>query len=230
MALYAISDLHLSTFTDKPMDIFEGWQDYIPRILSNWDTAVKDDDIIVIPGDLSWAINFDEAESDFRFLDDLKGKKILLKGNHDLWYSTATKTANWLKEKGFSSISMLNNNSYSYGDYAIAGTRGWILDRDSEDDMKVYNREIHRLEASLDDAISRNPKEIIVFLHYPPVYSNYEHSKIVEILIEYGIKRCYYGHVHGSSIPYAINGVKYGIEFKLISADYLQFRPLLVVK
>jgi len=230
MAIYGVADLHLSTFTDKPMDIFEGWQDYTTRIKANWNRLVKEDDLVVIPGDLSWAKNLDEAMSDFLFLHELKGEKILLKGNHDFWYSTATKVRNWLNQNGFDTIEVLNNNSFLVGDVCIAGTRGWILDRSSSENMKIYTREIQRLQLSLEDAKKNEPREIIVFMHYPPIYSNYEQEEMLELLARYNIKRCYYGHVHGSSINYAFNGMKYDINFKLISADYLQFTPLLVEK
>ena len=231
MALYTIADLHLSTFTDKPMDIFEGWHDYTARLIKNWEMLIKDDDVVVIPGDLSWAKNMEEALSDFTLLHELKGKKILLKGNHDYWYATATKTRNWLNQNGLNSISVLNNNSFMVGDIGIAGTRGWNLDRSSREDMKIYNREVQRLQLSLEDAKKNEPSEIIVFLHYPPVYPTYDHEEIIELLVSYNVRRCYYGHVHGkNSIKSAMIGEKHNIYFKLISADYLRFLPLLVEK
>ena len=228
MAIYGIGDLHLSTFNDKPMDIFGGWSDYISRIENNWEQRVNDEDLVVIPGDLSWANNIDEARDDFGFVHKLSGRKIILKGNHDYWFSTAAKVSRFISENGFNSISVLNNNSFRYNDIAIAGTRGWILDHASNENMKVYSREVQRLRLSLEDAKRGNPNEIIAFLHFPPIYANYEHPEIIELLTEYGVKRCFYGHVHGNSINYAVNDIKYGIMFKLISADYLQFAPYLI--
>lgn len=230
MAIYSIADLHLSTFTDKPMDIFEGWVDYINKIKINWDKTISEEDTVVIPGDLSWAINLEEALSDFQFIHRLKGKKILLKGNHDYWYSTVSKVNSWLKENSLESISILNNNSFMVNDIAIAGTRGWILDRESNENMKIYSREQQRLERSLEDALSNNPRETIVFMHFPPIYANYIQEEFIQLLNKYSIKRCYYGHVHGNSINYAVNGIRYGINFKLISSDYLEFSPLFVEK
>ena len=228
MALYAISDLHLSTFTDKPMDIFKGWSDYIYKIQTNWEMTIEEDDLVVVPGDFSWARNMEDALLDFKFLDEMKGRKILLKGNHDYWFSTATKVNNWLKENNLTSIEMLNNNSFMYKDIAIAGTRGWIMDNDDPLKIKVYNREVQRLNLSLKDAKAKDPKEIIVFLHYPPINNFFTQAEIIELLKEFGVKRCYYGHLHGQGIFNAVNKVINGISFRLLSADYLKFKPFLI--
>jgi len=228
MALYGIGDLHLSLSAEKPMDIFEGWTDHMARLEKNWRKRVKPDDLVVLPGDLSWAMSLDDAKADFAFIDSLPGDKVLLKGNHDYWWSTVSKIESWLDRNGFHSISVLNNKSVMYKEDAIAGTRGWLLERTDEKSMKVYNRELNRLRLSLEDARRRDPPEILVFLHYPPIFSNYVQTEVLEILSEFCIKRCYYGHVHGKSVEYAVNKKVNGISFKLISADYLRFSPHLI--
>ena len=225
MALFSIGDLHLSFAAEKQMDVFEGWADYAARLDKKWRERVSKDDVVVLPGDLSWAMRLDEAKEDFAFVESLPGKKIILKGNHDYWWTTKAKLENWFSDNSFSTISILSNNSYAYGEYAIAGTRGWQLDPDDEKSLKVYRREANRLRLSLNDAKAREPREILVFLHYPPVFAFYTQTEIIEILQEFGVKRCYYGHVHGSSIAYAVNREAFGICFKLVSADYLRFSP-----
>lgn len=229
MALYTIGDTHLSLGGEKPMDIFEGWGDYVTRLEQNWTRLIKAEDSVVIPGDISWGMSLEEAEEDFKFLESLPGKKILLKGNHDYWWTTMKKMENWLSENEFSSISILSNNSFLYGSVAIAGTRGWLQNDDNAEDKKIFERELGRLRLSLDDAVKKNPDEILVFLHYPPVYSNYTQQPVVDLLREYGIKNCFYGHVHGKSINYAFSGEYDGIRFKLVSADHLQFSPYFIL-
>ncbi len=229
MALYTIADLHLSFSEDKPMDIFEGWSDYQERLNNNWRNRITEDDVIVVPGDLSWAMSLDKAYEDFAFLESLPGKKILLKGNHDYWWSTVTKIELWLESHDFRSISLLFNNSHLYGNIAIAGTRGWVQETGNPDNEKIYQRELGRLRLSLVDAIKKDPEEILVFLHYPPIYSNYRQDEVIDILREFNVKRCYFGHVHGKSINYAINGEVDGIFYKLVSSDYLQFSPYFIL-
>lgn len=228
MSLFAIADLHLSLGTDKPMDIFKGWNDYVSRLTKNWRAIVKDDDTVVIAGDISWAMKLSDTYKDFEFINSLPGKKILLKGNHDYWWETMNKMKNYLTEKSFDTLNILFNNSYECDDYAICGTRGWLIDSVNEDDKLVLNREIGRLKASLDSAKSLG-KEPVVFLHYPPIYGNFEGQGFISLMQEYGVKKCYYGHIHGTNmIKSSFNGEYKGIEFKLISCDGLSFVPLLV--
>jgi len=153
---------------------------------------------------------------------------VIIKGNHDYWWSTATKINGFLGNNSFTTINIINNNSITYNDVSIAGTRGWVLERDSIESMKVYLRETNRLRLSLEDASGKKNKEIIAFLHYPPVYANYRQTEIIDLLKEFNIKRCYYGHVHGTSFKYSVNGERDGITYKLISADYLKFSPHLI--
>ena len=225
MSLYVLSDIHLSLGCEKPMDIFSGWEDYVDRLKKNWLKKITAEDVVVLPGDISWGTTMDEAFEDFNFLHCLPGKKVILKGNHDYWWNTMSKMRAWLSEKGLDTIVILNNNCYIYDKTAICGTRGWIQPG-TKDDVKVYNRELQRLRLSLEDGKKNGASELCAFIHYPPVYSNYKHLEVIEILSEYGVKRCFYGHVHGESVRYAVNGVVDGIEFKLVSADYLRFCPL----
>lgn len=228
MSLFCIADLHLSLGNDKPMDIFIGWQDYTSRILNNWNNIVKDEDTVVVAGDISWAMKLEDCFNDFDFINNkLKGNKILLKGNHDFWWGTKRKIDTYLEENGFDKIKILFNNSYTVGNYNICGTRGWNLEIDSEEDEKILNRELGRLKLSLDSV--DNDKETIVFLHYPPIYGTQNCQEIFEILHNYNIQKCYYGHLHGQKIiKYSYNGDYEGIKLKLISTDSVSFTPVLI--
>ena len=228
MSLFAIADLHLSLGTDKPMDIFGGWSDYVTKLETNWQNKVRPEDTVVIPGDISWGMNFEQSKKDFEFINKLNGRKIISKGNHDYWWSTKTKMDVFLKNNLLDSISILFNNSYVVDDYAICGTRGWFLENESQNDIKVLNREVGRLEMSIQSAI-KTGKEPIVFLHYPPVYGTTKCDEIFNVLLKYDIKKCYYGHLHGKkNMRFAIEGEHEGIDFKLISCDRLSFMPILV--
>ena len=228
MSVFAIGDLHLSLGCNKPMDIFTGWQDYTSRILNNWNNIVKDEDTVVVAGDISWAMKLEDCFNDFDFINNkLKGNKIFLKGNHDYWWGTKRKIDTYLKENGFDKIKILFNNSYTVGNYNICGTRGWNLEIDSEEDEKILNRELGRLKLSLDSV--DNYKETIVFLHYPTIYGTQNCQEIFEILHNYNIQKCYYGHLHGQKIiKYSYNGDYEGIKLKLISTDSVSFTPVLI--
>ena len=181
MALFVIGDTHLSLNTDKPMDVFKGWTDYVQRLEKNWNSVVSPGDSVVIPGDISWGMTFDESLKDFAFLNSLNGTKYILKGNHDYWWSTASRFYKFCLEKGFSDQYILNNNHYVYEGWAICGTRGWFFEeeRSGQHDEKVFKRELLRLEASLKSA-GDLPK--MVFLHYPPRYKGYQCDEILELL------------------------------------------------
>lgn len=227
MSLYTIGDLHLSFGCDKPMDIFKGWEDYVERIEHHWQSTIKPEDTVVIVGDISWGMNLEQAKEDFAFIHRLNGNKIILKGNHDYWFVTKTKVDNFLKNNGFDSIQILFNNAYAYEKYAICGTRGWINEQGEQVDKKVLLREAGRLRTSLEcgKAMGLEP---IVFLHYPPVYNTIECPEMLEVLNEYHIKECYYGHIHGSGFYYAIDGIYKQIKYRLVSCDYTQFQPVKV--
>lgn len=228
MALYAIGDLHLCLGADKPMDIFGGaWVGYMDKLRQGL-SVIGPEDTTVLLGDLSWALDLDSAKEDFAFIDAIPGRKIILKGNHDYWWSTASKFYKFCGENGFSNQFVLNNNHYEYGSIAICGTRGWFYEeeRSGQHDEKVFKRELIRLEASLSSA-GDLPK--VVFLHYPPKYKGYECKEILALLEKYQVRRCFYGHLHGASHGLAMEGVWDGVDFKLVSADRLGFKPWLVM-
>lgn len=229
MSIYAIGDLHLSFSQNKPMNIFgDNWNGHADKIRKNWIEKVNKEDFVVLPGDFSWAMYLKDTYKDFEYLEKLPGNKILLKGNHDYWWSGLSKMNEYLKENNFNNINFLYNNSYLVENTIIAGTRGWNL-TDSEDNEKMLNRECIRLKLSLEDGINKfgRNKEIIVFMHYPPIskagISNGYTKKYISIMKEYGVKKCYYGHLHGTSHSEAIEGNVDGIEFYLVSSDYLDF-------
>ena len=228
MALYAIGDLHLCLGAPKPMDVFGGtWVGYMEKLREGL-SVIKPEDTTVLLGDLSWALDLQSAGADFAWINEIPGRKIILKGNHDYWWSTAAKFYKFCQDNGFSNQWILNNNHYTYDGYAICGTRGWFYEesRSGEHDEKVFKRELIRLEASLKSA-GDLPK--IVFLHYPPKYKGYECQEITDILKHYGVRRCLYGHLHGASHSLAMEGQWDGIEYHLVSADRLGFRPFMVI-
>ena len=225
MALYAIGDLHLSFANDKPMDVFgEVWRDHAEKLRQGF-SCVSPEDLTVLCGDLSWAMGLDESLADFRFMDALPGKKLILKGNHDYWWSTAAKAKRFFADNGIESLDVLNNNCFFYGDYALCGTRGWFYEEEKgvEHDRKIMRREIMRLEASLKAAGER---EKLVFLHYPPIYQSYECPEILELLRQHRVKLCCYGHIHGRGISAAFRGWREGTEFRIVSADAVNFTPV----
>lgn len=228
MSLYTIGDLHLSLGSDKPMDIFGGWESHTERILKNWSDTVGEGDLTVIPGDISWAMNFEGAKADFAFIEKLPGRKILLKGNHDYWWNTMAKMKKFLSDNCFNSINILHNNYYEYEGYGICGTRGWINDSDEPADAKVLAREAARLEASIAPAVAAG-LEPLAFLHYPPVFLGDRNEEILRTLHKYGVKKCYYGHVHGAAHKNAAQGMYEDIRFELVSSDFLQFCPKTVI-
>lgn len=230
MALYAIADLHLSLGIAKPMDIFgDRWSGYMEKIETNWRRVVSDDDYVVIPGDISWATYIEQAHDDFIFIESLPGKKLILKGNHDYWWTTLNKLNNYLGQNGISSVSFIQNNSFVMGKSVLCGTRGWKCPGDDEfgaEDKKLYNREIQRLELSLKSAADAGEGTIIVALHFPPFNSKKEPSDFIEVMKRYNAAICLYGHLHSEGFKNAVTGNIDGIEYKLVSADYLNFVPL----
>lgn len=229
MALYAIGDLHLSFSKDKPMDIFGSkWERHAEKLEKGF-AGLTEDDLTVICGDISWAMSLEEAKEDFRFISRLPGKKLILKGNHDYWWSTAAKLRNFFEEDGIGNIDILHNNCFSYGEYAICGTRGWFYEEEKgiEHDAKIMRRELMRLESSLKAAGDRKK---LVFLHYPPVYMRYRCEEILELLRQYEVRLCCYGHIHGRGCNAAFNGWQGGTEFKLVSADFVDFKPVRIME
>ena len=241
MSLFAIADLHLSTLdsTNKSMEVFgRRWTGYTEKLKTNWQRLVTDNDTVIIPGDISWALTLEESLSDLLFIDSLPGKKILGKGNHDFWWCTMKKHREFFEKYSINSISFLFNNAYETEKFIIAGTRGWYHDEDvanipdNTDFEKLTNRETFRLKASLNEALklkeSSPEKEILVFMHFPPFWNGKESEPTIELLLEYGIKKVYYGHIHGN---YTVEPkfIHRGIEMSIISADYLGFIPKIIV-
>ena len=229
MALFTIGDPHLSLGCDKPMDIFAGWEGYLPKLEQYWRATVAQQDTVVLAGDISWAMKLTHTVEDFAFLHSLPGRKIMLKGNHDLWWETLSKMEAYLAENGFDSLCFLHNNFFLVEGVAVCGSRGWMSDKPQGHDAKMIAREAMRLRASLQMAKTKAPlAEPVVFLHFPPFYSGQASQDLVQAMQEYGVKRCYYGHLHSSAMRWAVEGEQDGILYKLVSADKLGFVPLTV--
>ena len=228
MALYAIGDLHLCLGAPKPMDIFGGaWVGYMDKLKEGM-SVIRPEDTTILLGDLSWALSLEASKADFAWINEIAGRKIILKGNHDYWWSTVRKFDTFCKENDFENMEILHNNHCVYDGFAICGTRGWFFEEEKsgEHDEKVFRRELLRLEASLKSA-GELPK--LVFLHYPPKYKGYECPEILELLKRYEVRRCFYGHLHGAGHGMALEGQWDGVDFRLVSADRLNFKPLLVL-
>ena len=226
MSLFVLADLHLCKGNlAKTMSVFSGWDDYQERIERNWLETVKEDDTIVLPGDISWGMSLEEAAADFRFIEELPGKKIIIKGNHDYWWTTMKKMEEFLAAEGLDSIKILHNNHFRYSDYGICGTRGWVNMPGETQDEKILKREVQRLELSIKSALSEDLIPL-VFLHYPPIFATNFNYDILEILYRYKIKDCYYGHIHGRSAhDLCVKNTYDDVNFHLVSGDYLQFVP-----
>ena len=230
MAIYAIGDLHLSFGENKPMDIFGiNWQNHFEKIKEDWNSKVKENDLVLLVGDFSWAMYLKDTYKDFEYLNSLKGKKILLKGNHDYWWTSIKKMREYLQKNNFSNIDFLYNNSYKFENKIIAGTRGW-QDEKAKDDKKIIKRENVRLELSIKDGIKKygDDKEIIVCMHYPP-FNEYEEENMnfISTMKKYNVTKCIYGHLHGEiAHKEAKQGLIKGIDFKLVSSDYTNFKVI----
>lgn len=225
MSIYAISDLHLAFNKNKPMEIFgDNWKEHYIKIKSDWESQVKEDDLVLLPGDFSWAMDLKGNLEEFRYLEELPGRKILLKGNHDYWWNSLTKMKKFLEENNIKTIDFLYNNSYLFEDYIIVGTRGWE-DSNSEDDLKILKREWLRLELSLKDGVNKYgaDKKIIVNMHYPPFIENAD-VDFINLMEKFNVEYCIYGHIHGKIDKEIETLENTKIKFKLVSCDYLNFR------
>lgn len=230
MSLFVIGDLHLCFgVPGKTMKIFNGWDNYQELIEKNWLENIAADDTVVIAGDVSWGMSLQQARADFEFINSLPGTKIILKGNHDYWWTTKKKMEEFFSTEGFDTLRILHNNHYQYENYAICGTRGWVNIPGETQDAKVLAREVQRLDISIKSAVENN-LEPIVFMHYPPIFGSNFNYDILDVLYRYKIKSCYYGHIHGrTGHNLCVQGVYDDIDFHLISGDYLHFSPLKVV-
>ena len=232
MSIYVIGDLHLSFKEPKPMDIFgDNWENHAEKIKQDWISKVKEEDTVILAGDFSWAMKLEDTLLDFQYINELPGKKVLLKGNHDYWWTTVTNMKNFLKESNIQNVDFLHNNSFEIENKIICGTRGWSLSiEDTIQEQKIIDREVNRLKLSIEDGIAKYGinKEIIAILHYPPItQSDILKNKItpfIQVLKQYNIKKCYYGHLHGISIKDAVKGNIDEIELYLISADGVDFK------
>lgn len=226
--IYGIGDLHFDHTKNKPMDIFgDNWLDHENKIMDNWKAKVKEEDLVLIPGDISWALKLDEAYNDLKRIDELPGKKAFIKGNHDYWWQSLNK----LKALKLKSIEFIQNTSIVYGDYIISGTRGWISkDNDSftEEDEKIYRRELLRLKMSLEDIVDPSKKRIVM-LHYPPFNMDLNPNEFVGLMKDFGVEVCIYGHLHAEGHRFAVEGLVEGIEFICVSSDYIHFSPRKIV-
>ena len=230
MSLFVIADLHLPLSVEKPMDIFGGWENYVERLEYNWKRKIKPEDTVVLPGDISWSMSIKDCYNDMKFIDDLPGRKIISKGNHDYWWDTASKMNRFFQENGFTTLNILHNNCYEYEGVGICGSRGWINETGKPEDTKVIAREAGRLEVSVEEAEKKGLKPV-VFLHYPPVFADSVNETIFDVLKRHNIKLCFYGHLHGKRAhANAVIGNYNGVELRLISADYLQFDPIDITK
>lgn len=226
MALFVIADLHLSLGAQKPMDVFHGWENYVERLEQNWRAVVRPEDTVVIAGDISWAMKLEDTLQDFTFLHSLPGEKILMKGNHDYWWSTRNKIDTFLAEHGLFSLKIMHNCAYRVGDRALCGTRGWLYRAESEEDKKIVNREAGRLLASVEEA-KKLGGALTAFLHYPPVYDSMECRELLEILVNSGVADCYFGHIHGRyAAQKALAGEYRNVKMHLISCDFVNFCPV----
>ncbi len=230
MSIFVIGDLHLSFHENKPMSIFgANWEKHEEKIKTDWIKKVKPSDLVILPGDFSWSTYLKDTYEDFKYLNELPGRKILLKGNHDYWWTTLTSMRKYLQENNFNNIDFLYNNAYEYENKIFVGTRGWAQTDDAED-IRLNKREAQRLELSINEGIKKygTEKEIIAFMHYPPLtqsnISNNELNEYIRIMKKHNIKKCYYGHLHGTSIKEAVEGEYFGIDFKLTSCDGLDFK------
>ena len=237
MALFVIADLHLSSDGSKSMEIFGSrWTDYMEKIKKNWTAVVNPEDTVIVPGDISWGLKLEDAVNDLLFLDALPGTKLIGKGNHDFWWSTASKMNILMEEQNITTIRLLYNNAYRLDDCIVCGTRGWFVEENQQhtvgsvDYNRIVNREVIRLRMSLEAAKklqtdSDKEPPILVFLHFPPVWNGFVCREILDVLQEYNIKSCYFGHIHGAYHMPRRQEFE-GIEMILCAADAIGFSPM----
>lgn len=231
MAIFAISDLHLSLNGEKPMDIFGShWENYIQRMQEQWNRVVKKEDLVLIPGDISWAMYLEDTVADFTYLNHLNGQKLLLRGNHDYWWTTLSKMEKFVEEQGFDTLHFLKNSAFFWDDVAICGTRGWTIPHPDSvgEDRKIYERERQRLLLSLEAVVHQRPKKILCMMHYPPAEPDRSSQGFLDILKEYGVSQCIFGHLHAAAHRFAPRGDWQGVDLKLVACDYLNFTPMLI--
>ena len=236
MSLFVMADLHLSSDRSKSMEIFgPRWQDYMEKIQNNWNRIVSPEDTVIVPGDISWSLRLEDSLDDFRFLDALNGKKLIGKGNHDFWWSTHSKLRAFWEQNQIFSVDILYNNAHRFDNCIVSGTRGWFVEENQQhtvgnvEHAKIVNREAIRLRLSLEEAVRLRGDDkdlpIVVFLHFPPVWNDFVCREILNVLHEFEIKTCYFGHIHGAYYAPRTQNFE-GINFTICAADYLNFTPL----
>ena len=236
MSLFVMADLHLSSDRSKSMEIFgPRWQDYMEKIQKNWNLVVSPEDTVIVPGDISWSLRLEDSLDDFRFLDALNGKKLIGKGNHDFWWSTHSKLRAFWEKNQISTVDILYNNAHRFENCIVSGTRGWFVEENQQhtvgnvEHAKIVNREAIRLRLSLEEAVKLRGEDknlpIVVFLHFPPVWNDFVCREILDVLHEFEIKTCYFGHIHGAYYAPRTQNFE-GIDFTICAADYLNFTPL----
>lgn len=230
MSVYAIGDLHLPGHEQKPMDVFGShWDRHFETISENWRRKITEEDIVLIPGDISWAMQLSEAADDLNAIGELPGTKLLLRGNHDYWWSSLSKLRAALPEK----MHVIQNDAMRFGDHVFCGTRGWNFPTAqqalSAQDEKVYQRELMRLRMSLDQARKLEGGDVTVMLHFPPLFADGISTAFTDILEEYAVQRVVYGHLHGAGIKIGYEGIREGIEYRLVSCDALLFDPVCII-
>ncbi len=233
MSIFAISDLHLPLGIDKPMNVFgPKWDNYVDRLAENWQSIVSENDIVIMPGDISWATYLDDAYRDFDYINSLNGTKIIMKGNHDYWWTTMNKLSGFTERNGFDTIKFVHNNCFycEENGVAVCGTRGWNIAKEnsSDENKRLFLREKERMILSLESARAHRPKEIIAAMHYPPVEKNGLNHDFIDIFNEYGVKTCVYGHLHAAAQDFAVRGDVMGVKLILVASDYLKFVPKLI--
>ncbi len=225
--LYALSDLHLGFGVHKPMNIFgDEWERHEEKVLSAWKEIICDSDVVLLPGDISWAMSLEEARSDLDWIGGLPGQKVMIRGNHDYWWNGIGKVRKLLNN----GTQALQNDTIEFSEFTVCGSRGWLLPghpKFSEHDAVLYERETERLRISLEKGI-RTGKPIVAMMHFPPLSVDGEPSLFTELMTDYRVRLCVYGHLHGSAHRYAFEGAMNGVQYRCVSADYLHFRPLLV--
>jgi uncharacterized protein len=224
--IFAIGDPHLSKARPKPMDVFgDHWTDHAERIFAATRRLVGEDDLLIVAGDISWAMKLDEALPDLDDIAALPGRKLLLKGNHDYWWQSRAKI-----EKAIDpSMALLQNDSYVFAGVAIAGGRGWTLPGDdyfTVEDEKIYRREVERIRLSFESLEGKEYDHLVAALHFPPMHSRGEDTEVTELLERYGVEICVYGHLHGPGISAGYSGTRNGIRYQLLSADSVDFTPM----
>lgn len=233
MAIFAISDLHLSLNGEKPMDVFgTHWENYTDRMRERWNRVVTAEDLVLIPGDISCAMYLEDTVKDFAYLHRLNGQKLLLRGNHDYWWTTLNKMENFVQEQGFDTLHFLKNTAFVWENTAICGTRGWTIPHPDSvgEDRKIYERERQRLLLSLEAAKSQNAERLVTALHFPPLEKEQETSGFTEIMRAYGVDECVFGHLHAAAHKSAPQGTMDGIKMRLVACDYLNFTPQLIAR